>query len=716
MNESVVYNVKKITSKIKYKEVKLDNDQTFFLPQSTCIDLDCKVIREQSNLFVQCKNGIIKLFPTYCEQDKISIGGFSIDILIKEITDEEEFRSYESLARYHYKNKGLFGRTSILIATNSTPYLPKVIGYIELTTPFYVNKPRSLILNAPFQHNGISWDSWDKETTKKYINTLVRIARCVVYPEFRGVGLGTLLINHAESFARDRWQISKLKPLFLEISADMLKYVPFAEKAGMHFIGETEGNLNRIHKDLEYLLKNVTRVQEKKIVSNHQIGIVEQQKSRLRKAITIAKENGLTIEEFINKLERLNKEKRLKDFTFFQGLVSLPKPTYIKGLDKSADDYILGQLKNRSSNIEDAFYERIKPKQLDGSIVLENLNISYLSSVRRTKKTQAIYNAFGISPNDIETPIINDLSLTVEPGEIVLVIGSSGAGKTTLLNFLIDSFKGNKQVKIQGNYIFPTNYHSGEFKDIKSNKALVEYFGDENINYALQLMGNVGLSDAYVFLKRFKELSKGQQYRALMAKLIHSGCNTLIVDEFCSNLDPITANVLAHRIHKLCKRLGLTLIAGAAHYETFIKSLKPDKVVRLSTAWDYEVLDGKEFTLNYPDKKHYLNFPTLRIKAQYYDLILQGKKNTTIRPNSSAFKLGFMLLRSGSHILPVYIKMIKKKSLIQLDLEDAHNDGFQTVKELKDALQKIHKGLTEESQMTILVFKTLDFNEHRPIK
>jgi ABC-type ATPase with predicted acetyltransferase domain/uncharacterized protein YhfF len=701
------YNVKKLKSRKKFKELTLSNSQIFDLPYSTCIDKDCTVFQQDSNLFVECKNGKVQLFPTYNKKDKVVIGGFSIEILIKEITDEEELKSYQTLAKYHYKDKDIFGRTSILIATNNTPYLPKVVGYIELATPFYVNKPRAAILNAPFKHNGINWKAWDIETTKKYINTLVRIARCVVYPEFRGVGLGTVLINHAESFAKERWQISKLKPLFLEISADMLKYVPFAEKAGMHYIGETEGNLNRIHKDLRYLLTNRKRVKSKEIVSNHQMGIVEQQKSRLRKAMKLAKESGLTIEEFIDKLEKLQKEKRLKDFTFFKGLVSLPKPTYIKGLDDIANNFITTQLEEQSREPSD-FYERIRPEKLNGPIKLENVNLSYSSRVRSTKKTQALHNAFGISPTDIESPVINDFNLTIEPGQIILIIGSSGAGKTTLLNFLAGSLK-SKNINVQGKYQFPGNYQPGEFREIKSDKALVEYFGDEDINYALQLMGNVGLSDAYVFVKRFDELSKGQQYRALMAKLIHSKSNTLIADEFCSNLDQISANVLAHRMHTLAKRLGQTLIVGAPNCETFVMSLKPDKVVRLSTAWDYEIIDGPIFLQNYSPKKHVLKNSRLLLKSKYFDLVVQGKKKTTIRQYTSSYKTGQIFLESGNRRLPVYIKKIEKKNFEDLTLEDARNDGFRTLAELRKALKAFYNKLSNDSDLSILTFQVVDF-------
>lgn len=708
MNAIKVYKVKKLKSKNTYKELTLNNALSYVIPYSSCIDRDCTVLIDNSKLSVECRNGNTIIFPTYCKKAQVKIGGFSIDILIKEITDQQELESYDSLAKYHYKEKTLFGRTSILVATNTTPYLPKVIGYIELATPFYVNKPRAEILNAPFKHNGISWNAWDKATTKKYINTIVRIARCVVYPEFRGVGLGKILVEHAEIFAKERWQISKLKPLFLEISADMLRYVPFAEKAGMHYVGETEGNLNRIHKDLEYLLKNRTRVKKKEIVSNHQMGIVEQQKSRLRKAIKLAKDAGITIKELIIRLKKLSKDRRLKDFTFFNGLVSLPKPTYIKGLDAIADSFIIEQVTNVNPLSEDTFYRKITPPKFNKPIVLNNLNISYSSSIRRTRKTQAIHNAFGISPSDITAPIIHNLNLTIQPGEIVFVTGSSGAGKTTLLNFFAGNLRKNKHVTIGGKYKFPIGYKPGEFQDIKSEKALVEYFADEDITFALQLMGNVGLSDAHVFVKRFHELSKGQQYRALMAKLIHSKSNVLIVDEFCSNLDPITANVLAHRMHKLVKRLGLTLIIGAAHCESFIKSLSPDKVVRLSTAWDYEVLDGRDFTKQFRSKNHSYNAQSLLVQQNYFEFLLRNKKNRIILNSASLFKVGVALLESTNQTLPIYINKVDTKKIHELK-EEITEEELKILRISEDNSKGKESNMNRESEIAVLDFSIVNF-------
>jgi ABC-type ATPase with predicted acetyltransferase domain len=49
---------------------------------------------------------------------------------------------------------------------------------------------------------------------------------------------------------------------------------------------------------------------------------------------------------------------------------------------------------------------------------------------------------------------------------------------------------------------------------------MIELFGGRDVRSAMHLMGLVGLSDAFVYLKRFAELSNGQQYRAMLTCLI----------------------------------------------------------------------------------------------------------------------------------------------------------------------------------------------------
>lgn len=640
--------LKRVIAKYRRSEISL------LVPRSACVSEDDRILIKGNHAWVDCKNGLSRFLPSYVACEEIQIGDLNLGFLIKEITEEEELESYEALTQYHYRGKALFGRTARLIVRNYHPLYPKVVGYIELATPFYMNKVRANILDSPFTLNSIHWDCWDMETMKQYIHLIVRIARCVIYPEFRGVGLGQLLIKHAANFSRNRWQVSQLKPYFLEISADMLKYVPFARNAGMSFIGETEGNLGRVAKDMAYLLKNRRRVRAKMIVKEEACGIVDQQVSRMEKAARIMKREGWSKNELIERLEKLSTVSVLKDFDVFHNVVSLPKPTYMQGLVRETEDFLTRRLSEVQP--QNGWYTPVyEIDPIESPLRLDSVSISYTSHVRRTAQTHAIQQAFSISPEEIEHPIINNLSLTVYSGSVILLTGPSGSGKTSLLQVLLR--EGEK--KLTGAITWPRNYKPAKFETIKSRKALIEVFAERDVHKALHLMGMVGLSDAYVYLKRFEELSAGQQYRAMLAQLIASGGNVWVVDEFCTNLDPLTASLIADRLQQNARRLGVALIVASPQPETFIKALQADIVVKLTTAWEHRTLSGAEFVASLLKRPNSFSPPELRVTEDCLNAIRNGSiKSVQSHSGMQSLTHNLLLLKAGRDFELVRVKGI----------------------------------------------------------
>ncbi|OWP57532.1 MAG: hypothetical protein B2I17_00095 [Thermoplasmatales archaeon B_DKE] len=688
-----------------YKKIKLnETGGSFRVPLSACVSEGDLIEISKNKVYTVCKNGLAQIFPYYVSKKNLERDGLEIDIIFKEITDADEFRSYQKLAASHYRNQRAFGRVSRLIARNFDPLYPKVIGYIELGTALYMNKARSRILNSPFSYNGISWQSWDTNALRANINLMVRITRCVVLPEFRGLGLGQKLVMSAIEFARDHWQIGGLKPYFLEISADMLKFVPFVEKSGMLFIGETEGNLERVWKDMGYLIKNSERVKEKEIVQRGKSGIVDQQISRMNRAIKLMEDNGLSFEDIIEKMKNLSKEKVLKDFDLFHQIISLPKPSYMMGLNESAQKFLMERIKeiNVSRN---KVAKGISIEPIEGPISINKVSVSFRSEVRRTRKTHAIQQAFGISPSHIETQIINDLSMSISPGEIILITGSSGSGKTTLLNMLSSKKEHSCTPIIQGDFFFPSNYRPSSLKGVHSKKALIELFKGKDVPSSLYLMGVVGLSDAFVYLKRFKELSEGQKYRFLLAYMLSSGANVWLLDEFCSNLDPMTAKAVAGGIQRIARKFGATVIAASPHYENFISSLNPDRVLRLTSAGEGTIIERDKFIELSGLKKRKIKVPSLKISQKYVDQIFRNQKVTTIREGRKNIRPGFMLFESKEQNLIVNVKSVKYKSLLNLDDFDAIKDGFVSKVELMEELERIYPNISERSTVTIIEFE-----------
>ena len=121
-----------------------------------------------------------------------------------------------------------------------------------------------------------------------------------------------------------------------------------------------------------------------------------------------------------------------------------------------------------------------------------DLSLAYTSVVRRTQKTHLVQQAFGISPDLLNHEIIRKLSADIEAGQVILVTGPSGSGKTSLLSTLLNG-RTRKNAAIQ----FPSNYAPGSLNPIRSSKPLIEVIGFQGVTAALQLMGTIGLSDAF---------------------------------------------------------------------------------------------------------------------------------------------------------------------------------------------------------------------------
>lgn len=698
--------VRSVVWKGHYKRIRTEPGGLWYsLPLSACVTRGDELRISNGEIHVICRNGSSQLLPSYVAKESIALGKVELPIAIKEITEEAEFDAYKSLTRYHYRGKSLHGRTARLIVRAFHPSYPQVIGYIELTTPFYMNKARARLLNAPFQCEGLAWKRWGKDEQRQYIHLFVRIARCVVYPEFRGLGLGQLLVSHGARFAADRWQVANIKPFFMEISADMLKYVPFAEHAGMTYIGETEGNLARVYKDMSYLLRNSARVRSGEILAKDSHGIVEKQLDRMRRSLDLMKEEGLELEEFLDRLEGLGAKKALRDLKFFTEIISLPKPTYLQGLNRPAAEFV----KKRVDELSIANgHKHSLPivDQIASPISIDDLTISFSSNVRLTRKTNAIQRAFGISLDRIRNTVVRELSLSIQPGEILLVVGPSGSGKTTLINALSGDGRLSKAMSVTGAILHPENYRPGMPRASRSRKALIEILGTKDVMAALGLMGRVGLSDAYVYLKRFDELSRGQQYRAMLAMLIMSRKNVWLIDEFCANLDPVTANVVADKLQGTARDLGVTVIAAAPHCEAFAHSLAPDRVITLTSAWEHHVQHADDFLRTLPKlKPQFSAIPVLRVEKRYLQWIKSGRKRSTIRKGKLQIRPGLLLLECGRETLAVNVEEARYRQFRTLDEQVAKSDGFDDLRELRKALLGFYPGVKDTTYFTIVDFR-----------
>ena len=230
---------------------------------------------------------------------------------------------------------------------------------------------------------------------------------------------------------------------------------------------------------------------------------------------------------------------------------------------------------------------------INGSIKIHGLSLKYEWAVEITHENNDLISGFGINPESLVNHVCRDLSCSIHPGEVVYITGPSGTGKTTFLKMFLRI--NDPDLIMNGSIEFPDNYKSLEMVELPSDSDMLTTLGDKDVAKGLQISGKIGLNDALVLLKRFKHLSAGQKYRAMMATLINSDANVWVCDEFCSFLDTLTANLIAHKMQSAAREAGVTLILASAHCEGWIRSLKPDKVIMFRNAFDYDILDADNF-------------------------------------------------------------------------------------------------------------------------
>ena len=83
-------------------------------------------------------------------------------------------------------------------------------------------------------------------------------------------------------------------------------------------------------------------------------------------------------------------------------------------------------------------------------------------------------------------------------------------------------------------------------------------------------------------------LSEGQKYRFRLACALASGRKFIFADEFCSNLDRITAGVIAYNVRRFAKHNGVTFFLASAH-EDILADLQPDVLVVKNFSGEAEV-------------------------------------------------------------------------------------------------------------------------------
>ena len=193
------------------------------------------------------------------------------------------------------------------------------------------------------------------------------------------------------------------------------------------------------------------------------------------------------------------------------------------------------------------------------------IDVRFQTRVARSPRVLEIAEAFGIGLEDKEFVVFDNLELEVQPGAVVYITGQSGGGKSVLLRELA------RQMGDRGMDV--VNLDDIVFSD----EPVINQIGRDT-NHAIELLAAAGISDAYLYVRRPKELSDGQRYRLRLAKAIETGAAVWVADEFLAILDRTTAKVIACSLQKVARRAGATVMVATTHTD-MVADLAPDLVI-----------------------------------------------------------------------------------------------------------------------------------------
>ena len=169
--------------------------------------------------------------------------------------------------------------------------------------------------------------------------------------------------------------------------------------------------------------------------------------------------------------------------------------------------------------------------------------------------------------------ILDDISLSIEDGEIVSILGPSGSGKTTLLNLILgitDIDKG--KLVYNGQDLTNVPMEKREFNIVFQDYALFPNLNAyQNITYGLKnkpgistqeevddLINLLGLRDHLD--KKIEQLSGGQKQRVALARTMVMKPKILLLDEPLSALDGGIKESIKDRIKTIAREYHLTTI------------------------------------------------------------------------------------------------------------------------------------------------------------
>jgi len=203
-----------------------------------------------------------------------------------------------------------------------------------------------------------------------------------------------------------------------------------------------------------------------------------------------------------------------------------------------------------------------------------------------TKADQRVTTTSVVAAHDIhlsfgETPALRGATLTLQPGDVVALMGPSGSGKSTMLHCLAGILRPDRGVVQHGEVVLSELSEAQRSSHRLRHLGFVFQFGDlvpelsllENVALPLQLLGTpyreartrarhllaeLGIDD--VADRRAGAVAGGQAQRAAVARALVHEPTVIFADEPTGSLDTVTGEVVLDALLRLVRQSGATVL------------------------------------------------------------------------------------------------------------------------------------------------------------
>lgn len=201
----------------------------------------------------------------------------------------------------------------------------------------------------------------------------------------------------------------------------------------------------------------------------------------------------------------------------------------------------------------------------------------------------------------VTIPVLKNISMSVNKGEFVSIVGKSGCGKSTLL-YVLSTMDTDYEGQVEINGIKATGKSLNDLAALRNNTLgfvfqfhylLPDFSCLKNVMIPALRLGKLSAKEieakAYEKLKMFgvedqalkkaSMLSGGQQQRVAIARALINDPAIIMGDEPTGNLDSKNTGIVFDLFQKLTKELGQTIIT-VTHDEDFAK--RSDRIIEMA--------------------------------------------------------------------------------------------------------------------------------------